>query len=73
MGLFCCHLMVPLLVLHGFNGGILSFIIGVIILLPGGSVGKKYVELLNQEQQNFVSGSFPAERVIVFKFPYATM
>ena len=35
-------------------------------LLPGGSVGKKYVELLNQELQYFVSGSFPAERVIVF-------
>ena len=26
-------------------------------LLPGGSVGRKYVELLNQELQYFVSGS----------------
>ena len=30
-------------------------------LLPGGSVGKKYVELLNQELQYIVSGSLPAE------------
>ena len=34
-------------------------------LLPGDSVGKKY-ELLNQELQYFVYGSFPVERVIVF-------
>ena len=36
--------------------------------LPGGSVGKKYipVDLLNQELQHFVSGSYSAERVIVF-------
>ena len=35
-------------------------------LLPGGSVGRKYVEFLNQELQFFVSGSYSAERVIVF-------
>ena len=29
-------------------------------------VGKKYIDLLNQELQHFVSGSYSAERVIVF-------
>ena len=31
-GPLCCHLMVPLLVLHGFNGGTLSFIIGIVTI-----------------------------------------
>ena len=34
--------------------------------LPGGSVGRKYIDLLNQELQYFVSGSYSAERFIVF-------
>ena len=34
--------------------------------LPSGSVGREYIDLLNQELQYFVSGSYTAERVIVF-------
>ena len=34
--------------------------------LPSGSVGRQYIDLLNQELQYFVSGLYTAERVIVF-------
>ena len=34
--------------------------------LPGGSIGKKYIDLLNDELLHLVSGSYSSERVIVF-------
>jgi len=34
--------------------------------LPGGSIGKKYIDFLNDELLHLVSGSYSSERVIVF-------
>jgi len=34
--------------------------------LPGGSIGKKYIDLLNDELLHLVSGNYSSERVILF-------
>jgi len=34
--------------------------------LPGGSIGKKYINLLNDELLHLISGSYSSERVILF-------
>ena len=34
--------------------------------LPGGSIGKKYIDLLNEELNYSSIGAFPSERVIMF-------
>jgi len=34
--------------------------------LPGGSIGKKYIDLLNEELHYLSVGAFPSERIIVF-------
>jgi len=34
--------------------------------LPGGSIGKKYIDLLNEELNYSSAGAFPSERVIVY-------
>ena len=39
---------------------------GLLYSLPGGTVGKHYVELLNEELKLLCNGVYPAERVLVF-------
>jgi len=36
--------------------------------LPGGSIGKKYIDLLNDELLHLVSGNYTSECVVVFCF-----
>ena len=35
-------------------------------VLPGGSISRKYVDLLAEEVQQLADGNFPSKRVIVF-------
>ena len=39
---------------------------GIHYSLPGGSTGKKYIDILNEELHYLFAGAFPSEKVIVF-------
>ena len=39
---------------------------GNLYVLPGGPVGRRYVDLLTEEVQHLAVGNFPSERVLVF-------
>ena len=39
---------------------------GNLYVLPGGPLGRRYVDLLTEEVQHLAVGSFPSERVLVF-------